>query len=110
MSSNSFPGTIERTRLTKMRSTLPPFELGFSASCRLAPPVTALAPVDHTTTTAFDASVTAVPQSVLGLTPPPLSHTYKRGVAATAIIETERKPFVRVNGLITPATAWLDTA
>ena len=37
-------------------STLPPFGLGFCASCTLLPPFAAFAPTDHTTTAAFDAS------------------------------------------------------
>ena len=41
------------------KSALPPFGLGFCASCTLEPPLAPLGPTDQTTATALDASVKA---------------------------------------------------
>ena len=65
----------ERTRLTKMRSALPPFGFGFCASSMLVPPVAALGPTDQITTGAVETSVGAVPQCAPGETPLPLAQT-----------------------------------
>src|SRR2546421_6090252 len=93
-----------------MRSALPPFGFGFCVSCTLVPPLAALAPTDHTTTTALEASVTALPQSLPPFTPMPLWQTYRRGVEPRLAIGRFRKPFMRVNGVVIAATVWLEIA
>src|SRR4026208_1124627 len=103
ISSNSFPSTVDGVRLTKMRSALPPLGFGFCASCTLVPPLAALAPTDQTTTIAFDASVTALPQS-FALHPFPLWQMYKNEVFPRLAMGTLRTPFVRVKAFGVPPT------